>query len=299
MKFSNSSSAISPRIAGKGFKPFSNDALPNFRANKFFGPRFSTIVTDSRETISIRIERRTAWVSLNRPPLNILDIQMMEALDAALERALPESDFVIFQGQGAKAFSAGAEIADHTPERVGKMLSAFHAVFRRLAKADCVKIAAVHGHCLGGGMELATFCDFVLATESAQFGQPEIKLGCFPPVAMVTLPRLIGMRAAADLILTGRQIAATEAQRIGLVTRVVPDSELREAVGKLLEELRALSPSVLQLTCKTLWNLHRAEFAKQLEEVERVYLSVLMKTHDAQEGIRAFLEKRKPVWKAN
>jgi len=256
-------------------------------------------VTDSRETISIRIERRTAWITLDRPPLNILDIRMMESLDAALDRALPESDFVVFQGAGPKAFSAGAEIADHTPERVAKMLSAFHAVFRRLSKAGCVKIAAVHGFCLGGGMELATFCDSVLATESAQFGQPEIKLGCFPPVAMVTLPQLIGMRAAADLILTGRQISAAEAQRLGLITRVVSDSELRHAVSELLEELRALSPSILQLTRKTLWNLHCAEFAKQLGEVERVYLSVLMKTHDAQEGVRAFLEKRKPVWKAN
>jgi len=256
-------------------------------------------VTDSRETISIRIERRTAWITLDRPPLNILDIQMMEDLDTALQRALPQSDFVIFQGAGSKTFSAGAEIADHTPERVSKMLSAFHVIFRRLSKADCLKIAAVHGHCLGGGMELATFCDFVIATESAQFGQPEIKLGCFPPVAMVTLPYLIGMRAAADLILTGRQISAAEAQRLGLITRVVSDSELRHAVSELLEELRALSPSVLQLTRKTLWNLHCAEFAKQLEEVERVYLSGLVKTHDAQEGIRAFLEKRKPVWKAN
>jgi cyclohexa-1,5-dienecarbonyl-CoA hydratase len=256
-------------------------------------------VTDCRETISIRIERRTAWITLDCPPLNILDIRMMEALDAALQRALPESDFVIFQGAGPKAFSAGVEIADHTPERVGEMLSAFHAIFRRLSKADCVKIAAVHGHCLGGGMELATFCDFVLATESAQFGQPEIKLGCFPPVAVVTLPHLIGMRAAADLILTGRQISAAEAQRLGLITRVVSDSELRHAVSELLEELRALSPSVLQLTRKTLWNLHSAEFAEQLEEAERVYLSGLMKMPDAQEGIRAFLEKRKPVWKAN
>jgi cyclohexa-1,5-dienecarbonyl-CoA hydratase len=256
-------------------------------------------VTDSHETISIRIERRTAWITLDRPPLNVLDIRMMEALDAALQRALSESDFVIFQGAGSKAFCAGAEIADHVPERVGKMLSVFHSIFRRLAQADCVKIAAVHGFCLGGGMELAAFCDFVVATESSQFGQPEIKLGCFPPVAMVTLPHLIGMRAAADLILTGRQISAAEAQRFGLITRVVSDSELRHAVSELLGELRALSPSVLQLTGKTLWNLHCAEFAKQLEEVERVYLSGLMKTHDAREGIRAFLEKRKPVWKAS
>jgi cyclohexa-1,5-dienecarbonyl-CoA hydratase len=177
------------------------------------------------------------------------------------------------------------------------MLSAFHGVFRRLAGADCLKIAAVHGYCLGGGMELATFCDFVLASESAQFGQPEIKLGCFPPVSLVRLPRLIGIQAATHLILTGHQISATEAHRLGMVTRVVPDYELPGAVENLLEELRALSPSVLHLTRRTLGQLHSADFLEQLEEAERVYLSELMQTHDAQEGIRAFLEKRPPAWK--
>lgn len=254
-------------------------------------------MTTHNETIQLRIEHRTAWITLDRAPLNILDIAMMESLDAALDRVLPKSDFVIFQGAGVKAFCAGADVADHTPKRVEKMLSAFHGVFRRLAVADCLTIAAVHGYCLGGGMELATFCDFVLATESAQFGQPEIKLGCFPPVAMLTLPRLIGMQAAAHLILTGHQISATEAHRLGLATRVVPDHELVAAVETLLEEIRTLSPSVLHLTRKTLARIHEADFLKQLEEVEQIYLSELMKTHDAQEGIRAFLEKRKPVWK--
>jgi cyclohexa-1,5-dienecarbonyl-CoA hydratase len=254
-------------------------------------------MTARHETIQVRLERRTAWITLDRPPLNILDIPMMESLDAALARALPKSDFVIFQGAGVKAFCAGADVADHTPKRVKKMLTAFHGVFRRLAATDCLKIAMVHGYCLGGGMELATFCDFVLASESAQFGQPEIKLGCFPPVALVTLPRLIGMQAAAHLILTGHQISAKEAHRLGLVTRLVPDCELHNAVGNLLEELRSLSPSVLHLTRRTLGQLHSADFVKQLEAAERVYLSELMKSHDAQEGIRAFLEKRKPAWK--
>ena len=249
------------------------------------------------ETIQVRIEHRTAWITLDRPPLNILDIAMMESLDAALDRALPRSDFVIFQGAGVKAFCAGADVADHTPKRVEKMLSAFHGVFRRLALADCLTIAAVHGYCLGGGMELAAFCDFVLATESAQFGQPEIRLGCFPPVAMVTLPRRIGMQAAAHLILTGHQISATEAHRLGMVTRVVPDHELAAAVDALLDEIRTLSPSVLHLTRKTLRRIHEEDFLRQLEDAERIYLSELMETHDAQEGIRAFLEKRKPVWK--
>jgi cyclohexa-1,5-dienecarbonyl-CoA hydratase len=254
-------------------------------------------MTIGNETIQLRLEDHTAWITLNRPPLNILDISMMQALDAVLERALPKCDFLVFQGAGEKAFSAGAEIADHAPERVGKMLSAFHAVFRRLAAADCLRIAAVHGYCLGGGMELATFCDFVLATESAQFGQPEIKLGCFPPVALVTLPHLIGMRAAAHLILTGQQINAAEASRLGLVTRVVPDAQLPVALDSLLEELQTLSPIVLQLTRKTLGRIQFADFAKQLEEVERVYLTELMQAHDALEGVRAFLEKRPPIWR--
>ena len=254
-------------------------------------------MTTGHETVQLQLEDRTARITLDRPPLNILDIAMMQALDAVLKRAVPRCDFVIFQGAGPKVFSAGAEIADHSPKRVGKMLAAFHGVFRRLISADCVTIAAVHGFCLGGGMELASFCDFVLATESAEFGQPEIKLGCFPPVAMVTLPQLIGMRAAARLILTGEQVGAAEACRLGLVTRVVPDAQLPRAVEDLLEELRKLSPSVLQLTRKTLWRLHFADFAKQLKEAERVYLSVLMKSHDAREGMLAFLEKRKPNWK--
>jgi len=254
-------------------------------------------MTAQREIIQLRIERRTAWITLDRPPLNVLNIPMMESLNTALERAVPKSDFVVFQGAGTKAFCAGADVADHAHEHIEKMLCAFHAVFRRLAVADCLTIAAVHGYCLGGGMELATSCDFVLAAESAQFGQPEIKLGCFPPVAMVTLPRRIGLQAAAHLILTGEQISATEAHRLGLATRVVPKQELHTAVESLLEELRTLSPTVLHLTRRTLAWLHSADFLKQLEEVERVYLSELMQTHDTQEGIRAFLEKRKPIWK--
>jgi cyclohexa-1,5-dienecarbonyl-CoA hydratase len=253
-------------------------------------------MTSPCETIHVRTEGRTVWITLDRPPLNILDIAMMRALDGAIERALPNCDFLVFQGAGQKGFSAGAEVADHVPERVSEMLQAFHGVFRRLARADCITIAAVHGHCLGGGMELATICDLVVATESAKFGQPEIKLGCFPPIAMVTFPRLIGLRAALDLILSGRIVSAQEARELGFVSRLVSDSKPSEGVAVVLEELRGLSPAVLRLAKRTIWKLHLDDFERRLSEVERIYLSQLMETHDAREGIRAFLEKRAPAW---
>jgi cyclohexa-1,5-dienecarbonyl-CoA hydratase len=251
------------------------------------------------ETIEVRMDGRTAWVTLNRPPLNVLNIAMMGELDATIARILPQCDILVLQGAGPKGFSAGAEVGDHTPERVGDMLAAFHGLFRRLARVECVTIAGVHGLCLGGGMELATFCDFVIAEETAKFGQPEIKLACYPPVAMVTFPQLCGMRAAMDLIFTGRTVDGREAHRMGLVTRLAAQGEIAAAVETLLGELRGLSGSVLRLTRKTLWRLHADEFEKQLAEAERTYLDVLMKTHDAPEGIRAFLEKRAAVWKAD
>jgi len=248
------------------------------------------------DTVQVKVENRAAWITLNRPPLNILDIAMMRDLDAAIKRAISKCDFLVFRGEGPKGFSAGADVGDHAPKRVSAMLKAFHAVFRRLATADCITVAAVHGVCFGGGMELATICDFVVATGSAQFGQPEIKLACFPPVAMVTLPAVMGIRAATDLILTGRQIGAPEAQLLGLVARVVPDDKLTEATEDLLAQLHALSPAVLRLTRKTLWRMHAGDFAKRLAQAERIYLKTLIKSNDAREGIQAFLEKRAPVW---
>jgi cyclohexa-1,5-dienecarbonyl-CoA hydratase len=248
-------------------------------------------------TIQTRIAGRTARITLDRPPLNILDISMMRELDAALDSVLSQCDFVVFQGNGPKAFSAGAEVGDHVPERVREMLTAFHAVFRRLAQADCVTIAAVHGHCLGGGMELATFCDFVLAEESAKFGQPEIKLACFPPIAMITLPSLCGLRAAMDLILTGRTISAEESRRLGIVSRIEKNGELQQGTEKLLGELSGLSSEVLHLTRRTLWKLHADEFERELDKIERIYFDQLMRTNDAREGVRAFMEKRAPVWR--
>ena len=248
--------------------------------------------------VGITITNRVGSLVLDRPPLNVMNIAMMNGLHEAVTRAAGQCDILVLRGAGERALSAGAEIADHVPDRVATMFHAFHGVFRELWRSKLVTIAAVRGHCLGGGCELATFCDFVVAAESATFGVPEIKLGCFPPVAMVTFPRLVGMRAALDLILSGRTISAVEAQRIGLVSRVVPAQELDRSVALLADDLRALSPDVLAMVRRQLWKADGFDFERSLQSVEDVYLNELMKTHDANEGIRAFLEKRQPVWQS-
>jgi cyclohexa-1,5-dienecarbonyl-CoA hydratase len=248
-------------------------------------------------TIQLRTEGRTAWITLDRPPLNVVDIPMMNALSKALYDLGGRADFIVFQGAGEKGFSAGAEVRDHTPERIRQMLSAFHGVFRQLWRSGCVTIAGVHGYCLGGGCELATYCDFVIAGESAMFGQPEIRLGCFPPVAMVTLPYLVGPRAAMHLILTGRSFSAQEALHMGLVTRVVEDEAVEREVNALLSELGSLSPLIRRRVRQELWRSIGMDFERLLDAAENLYLNELMKTDDAVEGIRAFIEKRAPVWK--
>jgi cyclohexa-1,5-dienecarbonyl-CoA hydratase len=250
----------------------------------------------AQNLIDVARTERTAQITLNRPPLNVMNVAMLRVLGQALRDTLPQSDVVVLQAEG-RAFSVGVEVKDHVPEKVPEMLAVFHDVFRQLAKSDCLTIAAVQGYCLGGGMELATFCDFVVAEETASFAQPEIKLGCFPPVAMVTFPVISGPRAALDLILTGRTITAAEAQALGFVSRLAPAGGLAHAVQGLLAELNALSPAALRITRRVLRQRMGSDFDAELAAMERLYLDDLMKTADAQEGIRAFMEKRAPVWR--
>jgi enoyl-CoA hydratase/carnithine racemase len=159
-----------------------------------------------------------------------------------------------------------------------------------------VTIAAVLGHCLGGGAELAMLCDLVYTTEDAPWGFPEIQLGCFPPVATTALSALIGQKRASDLILTGRTITGVEAAVIGLANSAVAENELENAVDETVKKLSALSPSSLALTKKAIYAWDSMHFDKGLARAEKIYLDELMKTEDANEGIRAFMEKRQPRW---
>lgn len=240
----------------------------------------------------------TAFITLNRPPLNVLNIDAFKRLGDALEEAVGASgaSVVVLRAAGEKAFCAGADVSDHTPEKVGEMLASFHRVALYLSSMEAVSIAVVRGAALGGGFELALCCDLILASEGASFGQPEINVGCFPPVALAALPARVGRHRAADIVLTGRKLSAFEALAMGLVSRVVPPEELEPALAALLTELQSKSRSVLKMTARALRLAGPSDFRSDLGRMERVYLEELMKLEDAKEGVRAFMEKRKPAW---
>jgi cyclohexa-1,5-dienecarbonyl-CoA hydratase len=256
-----------------------------------------TIVESKLERITLEITPPLARIALRRPPLNVIDIPMMEELAQAFEEIEARDDIsvVVLSGEG-NSFSAGVDVAAHTPDKVQGMLAKFHGVIRVLVGMKKVTIAAVHGNCLGGGAELAMVCDIAYTTASAKWGFPEIKLGCYPPVACTALAALIGQKRATELILTGRTIGGTEAAEIGLANRAVGDGELNSTVEATVAELSKLSSAALKITKKAIYEWDSMHFDKGLARAEKIYLENLMQTADAHEGIRAFMEKREPKW---
>jgi cyclohexa-1,5-dienecarbonyl-CoA hydratase len=247
----------------------------------------------------LTIDRSSSLVriALRNPPLNVIDIPMMEELAQTLVdiEARSQVSLIVLSGEGT-AFSAGVDVAAHTPDKVEAMLLKFHTVIRGLVATRKVTIAAVHGNCLGGGAELAMVCDIVYTAASARWGFPEINLGCYPPVACAALPALVGQKRAAELIFTGRTISGAEAAEIGLVNRAFPEEELAAAIESTVQAVSRMSPAALAVTKKAVYAWDAIHFDKGLARAEKIYLEELMKTSDAQEGICAFMEKRQPRW---
>ncbi len=249
------------------------------------------------EFFDLSITCGIAVITLDRPPLNILHTPMMVQLNAALQDVPADDDLVavVFRGRG-KAFCAGVDVGDHTADKVGAMIELFHGIFRKLASTDALTIAAVDGAALGGGCELACFCDIVLASDRARFGQPEVQVGVFPPVAACTLPLQVGPRHAIELAALGQTIDAAEAHRIGLVSHVYTTGEFEQQVEAYLEHIRSLSRPVVRLAKKATTLATRGQILAHLAQVERLYLDELMTLSDAHEGVAAFMEKRAPAW---
>ena len=249
-------------------------------------------------SVVCQIHDRVARITLNQPPLNIIDIPMMGQLRDALTQVQSASDakVLVIAHQG-KAFSAGVSINDHTPDKVGEMLEKFHGVIRLVNSLAIPTVALVDGMALGGGCELAMVCDMVLASDRASFGQPEIKVGVFPPVAAVLFPALVGRNRALELLLTGEPIDAAEAKSIGLINKVFSDASFGEKTDEFIRRLTLLSGAALRLTKRAVDRGLYESFCEGIKAVEQLYLSELIQTEDAREGLNAFLEKRKPAWK--
>ena len=242
---------------------------------------------------------RAGYVTFSRPPLNVLNLALLRELGSLLESVKKDDavDFLVLRGEGERAFSAGVDVGDHTVERVPEMLETVHGVMKTLFSLPQVTVAMIHGACLGGGCELASCCDFLLASEESIFATPEINVGCYPPVALARFASEIGYHRAAEMILTGKRFSAQEAWAMGLVNRVVPRNELERAVESFLDELRQKSGAVLRIAVSGLRQIALQNFSQALKRSEEIYLNELLKTEDVEEGVRAFVEKRKPIWK--
>jgi len=251
------------------------------------------------ENIIFEIKEDKAFLTINRPPVNILNISTMEEINEALCSLAGnrEVKVLVISGSGEKAFSAGVDVADHTKEKVEKMLQVFHDIFRNLLKLDQVTVAALKGLTLGGGCEVAIFCDLILAADNLKIGQPEIKLSVLPPIALLIMPRLVGLKKTSELLLTGKIIEAAEAERIGLINKVVPLASFDTELESFIQPFSELSIIGLKYS-KLGINLGlETTFLNGLERIEKIYLEELMTSEDAHEGLKAFLEKRKPFWK--
>lgn len=255
-------------------------------------------MTADYKTIRCSAGSEVAQITLCHPPLNIMDIPMLEEMRSALAciQADAAAKLVVINHEG-KAFSAGVSIQDHTADKVPAMIEKFHDLFRILNSLPQPTLALVDGMALGGGCELAVFCDMVLASDRATFGQPEIKVGVFPPVAAALFPRLVGRNKALELLLTGEVIDAGTAKSIGLINRVFPAEHFQQKCQEFIGRLTALSGCALKLTKRALDRALYAPVTEGLASAEELYLQELMHTHDANEGLSAYLEKRKPVWK--
>ncbi len=249
--------------------------------------------------VSVRRQDEVAAVLLSRPPLNILNLAMMQELGSEFERLASDGDVgaVVLESALPGIFSAGADVKEHLPSAADHLIPALERLVLQIISFPQPTVAVVRGKCLGGGMELAMACDFVLASDRATFGQPEVSVGVFPPLATALYPRLVGLRRTYDVVLTGRTLTAAEAASMGFVTTVHREEELDAARRELLASLASKSRAVLRQAKRAALEGYSLWLEQAVRASSERYLKDLMRTEDALEGLNAFLEKRKPVWK--
>ncbi len=248
--------------------------------------------------IQFEITGSVARITLNNPPHNVLNVPMMTEMAQCIESLNGRGDVkAILLQSGQRTFSAGISLEDSKPDRVFQTLEAFNRVFTAIREISKPFIVVVNGPAIGAGSELVAFGDMVIATPGAKFAQPEVKLGVFPPFAAVMLPQVIGPKKTYELILTGEALSAEDALRLGFVNKVVPEGKLQEAVATILAKVGEFSGPVLEVAKKVIGGSMGLPLEQAMKKSQDIYLNELMTLQDVQEGLRAVLEKRKPVWK--
>lgn len=253
---------------------------------------------ESYEHVQFTVEQGIARLVLNRAPANVLSVEMMSEINSALESLEYRRDvkLVVLSATG-KYFSPGFELNDHLGDRAYVMLEEFRRVAENLLKIDKPVLAVVAGPALGAGCALVALCDFALAAASAKFGFPEIRGGVFNPVAAALLPRLVGRKKAMELVLYGHGLSAADAERLEIVSRVLPDEKLEAEAAAFVQRFQEGSAVVLQYARRAIAGGLDLPFGEAVRHAEDVYLNQLMATEDAEEGLRAVMAKRKPAWK--
>lgn len=248
--------------------------------------------------IEFGVEDGIARITLNRPPANVFSVELLADVAAALETLefRDEVKLIVIAARG-KYFSAGFELADQVDDRGYLMVEAFRRAFELLLKLDKPSLSVVAGPALGPGSLLAAACDICLAGSGAKFAHPEIRAGVFGTVTAALLPRLVGRKKAFELILVGQAISPDEAERVGLITRVVAAERLVAEAEAVISRFRESSSVVLQSTRKAVAGGLDKPFDEALRHAEDVYLNQLLGSEDAIEGLRAAREKRKPAWR--
>jgi cyclohexa-1,5-dienecarbonyl-CoA hydratase len=247
--------------------------------------------------LRVTVEDGIAELLLDQPPLNVFDIALLHGFADAIDDLGAQRDLrlIVIRAHG-KVFSAGVDVGQHIGKDLAPMLEAFSRAAGRLLASEVPTFAVAQGAALGGACELVTLADLALMADEAQIGCPEIRLGVVPPVAAAYLPRLVGSQRAAALILTGDTISGAEAARIGLVWRSVPGDRLDAEAQAVIDRFRGLSASALRLARRTLRGAMRLPLHQAIAEASDLQTRSIPDMADAQEGLRAFIEKRQPVW---
>ena len=249
-------------------------------------------------TASTTIEAGIGRIELNHPPLNILTREILKKIRTDLERLSEEPDLrVLLLTATGEHFSAGVDVGEHLPPHHLSLIPDFTDTIVALDAFPLPIVAAVRGKCLGGGFELVQPAELVIAGAGAIFGQPEVVLGVFPPAACVLLPERLPPTVAARLIYRGDPITAAEAERWGLVARVVSDEDVERAALEEAHRLTRHSAVALRAAKAALRGVGAAARRTALRAAANIYMHDLMASHDAVEGLRAFTEKRRPVWR--